>query len=109
MLQNVIQLSNENSLIKNSLRYISKLLLNTFSNIKINKPLYSFTLPGFILGTSGFYMSLNSVQTLYLDGSFNLENIVLMTLLALIGTIMMFMGVLLHSIAGLIRYKANEF
>jgi hypothetical protein len=49
------------------------------------------------------------VQTLYLDGSFNLENIVLMTLLALIGTIMMFMGVLLHSIAGLIRYKANEF
>ena len=54
-------------------------------------------------------MGLNSVQTLYLDGSFNLENTVLMTLLTLVGTIMVFMGILLHSIAGLIKYKANNF
>jgi len=110
MLQYLIQLSNENSLIKNSIRYYLKFLLNILNNMEINKPLYVFTLPGFILGTSGLYMSFNYVQNFYLDGSFfNLENTILMTLLTLVGTIMAFMGVLLHSITGLIKYKANEF
>jgi uncharacterized iron-regulated membrane protein len=55
-------------------------------------------------------MSINSVQDLYHDGSFfDLKNTILMTLLTLVGTIMAYMGVLLHSIAGLIKYKANEF
>jgi hypothetical protein len=110
MLQNVIQLSSENRLIKKPLRHYLKLLLNVSSNMEINKPLYSFTLPGLILGTIGLYMSINSVQDLYHDGSFfDLKNTILMTLLTLVGTIMAYMGVLLHSIAGLIKYKANEF
>ncbi len=110
MLKNVIQLSNENRLITNPLRSFLKFLLNVLNNMEINKPLYSFTLPGLILGTIGLYMSINSVRDLYLDGSFfDLESTVLMTLLTLVGTIMAFMGFLLHSIAGLIKYKATGF
>jgi hypothetical protein len=105
MLQNVIQLSNENNLIKNSLRYYLKSLLNILDDMEINKPLFSFTLPGLILGTIGFYMSLNSMENYYHNGSFDLENTLLMTLLILVGTCMAFMGVLLNLIAGLIRYK----
>lgn len=109
MLQNVIQLSKESSLIKYPLRYHLKFFPNLLSNIDINKPLYCFTLPGLILGTIGLYMSLSSVQDLYLDGSFNLENAILTILLTLVGIIMAYMGALLHLIAGLIRYKANKY
>jgi len=54
------------------------------------------------------YMHLNHVQTFYPGGSVNLESAVLMLLLIFIGVFMAFTGVLLHSIAGLIRYKANN-
>jgi hypothetical protein len=96
-----------NGSIKNLLKYFLKRLLNIFNSIKFNKPLYSFTLPGFILGTSGLYMDFNFAQTLNHGGSFNFEYTILMALLTLVGIIMAFMGVLLHSIAGLIRYKAS--
>ena len=108
MLQNVTQLSSVNSFIKNPLIYFLKGLLNVFNDMQIDKPLYSFALPGFILGTSGLCMGLDLMQTLHHGGSFNFEYTVLMALITLIGTIMAFMGVLLHSIAGLIRYKASE-
>lgn len=108
MLQNVIQSRNESGLIKNSLKHFLKFLFNNLNNMEINKPLYSFTLPGLILGTIGLYMSFNYVEDFYLDGSFDLENTFLITLLTLGGSIMAFTGILLHSIAGLIRYKTNE-
>jgi hypothetical protein len=109
MLQNVIQLSNENKLMKNPLKNCLNFLLNVLDNMGFNKPLYSFTLPGFILGTIGLCMSINSVQDPYLDGSsFGLKNIILMALLTLVGIIMALMGFLLHYITGLIKYKTNE-
>lgn len=76
--------------------------------MEINKPLYSFTLPGFILGAGGLYMGLNLLQTFYLGGSSNFGSTVLMALLTLGGIFMAFMGILLHLIAGLISYTANK-
>lgn len=105
MLQNVIQLSNKNSLVKNPLRYYLTILQNILNDLEINKPLYSFTLPGLILGTIGFYLSFNSMENYYHNGSFDLENTLLMTLLTLVGICMAFMGVLLNLIVGLFRYK----
>lgn len=54
-------------------------------------------------------MSINSVQDSYFNENFdNIKNMILVSLLVLVGTTMTFMGFLLHSIAGLIKYKANE-
>jgi hypothetical protein len=93
MLQDVIRLSNVNGSIKTPLKYFLKFLLNIFNGKEFNKPMYSFTLPGFILGTSGLYMSLDFIQTLHHGGSFYFEYTVLMVLLTLVGIIMAFMGV----------------
>lgn len=93
---------------KNPLKHGLAVLSRIFNDMEFNNPLYYFTLPGFILGTGGVYMGLDFVQTFYLDGTFNFGSTVLMVLLTLIGTFMAFMGILLHSIAGLIRYKMNN-
>jgi hypothetical protein len=105
MLQNAIQLGHVNRSIKNPLRDFTTVILNIFSNMEVNKPLYYFTLPGFILGTSGLYMTLECVQTFQPEGVFNIEYAVLMVLLTFVGSLMAFTGVLLHSIAGLIRHE----
>lgn len=93
---------------ENPLGHGPNVLLNIFNYVEFNSPLYYFTLPGFILVASGLYIHLNHVQTFYPDGNLNLGSAVLMLLLAFIGVFMAFTGVLLHSIAGLIRYKANN-
>jgi len=109
MLPSMIQLNNKNSLIKNPLSHHLKFLLNFLNDVEINNPIYNFTLAGLILGTTGLYMTLNYVKNIYSVGSFNLENTILMTLLTLIGIIVAYIGVLLHLIAGLVRYKVNSF
>ena len=105
MLQNKIKIYGLNSPTKNSSRHSISGFLNVFNYVRTNKPLYWFTLPGFILGACGLYMGFNLVQTFHPGGSFNLEHAVLTIFLTLVGIIMAFMGILLHSIAGLIRYK----
>ncbi|KKH97372.1 hypothetical protein EO95_00395 [Methanosarcina sp. 1.H.T.1A.1] len=93
---------------ENPLGHGPNVLLNIFHEMEFNSPLYYFTLPGFTLVAVGLYIHLNQVQTFYPDGSFNLETAVLMLLLTFIGIFMAFTGILLHSIAGLIRYKMNN-
>jgi hypothetical protein len=93
---------------ENPLRHGPNVLLNIFNDMEFNSPLYYFTLPGFMLVTGGLYVRFNHVQTFYPDGSFNLESAILTLLLIFIGIFMAFTGVLLHSIAGLIRYKSNN-
>lgn len=93
---------------ENPLGHGPNVLLNIFNDMEFNSPLYYFTLPGFIIVAGGLYIHLNHVQTFYPDGSFNFEAAVLMLLLTFIGVFMAFTGILLHSIAGLIRYKANN-
>jgi hypothetical protein len=110
MFQDVIQLANKNRLIKKPSRHYLEFLLNVLGNMEANKPLYSFTLPGLILGTIGLYMNINSVQELYLDGNFfDLKNTILATLLTLFGVTIAFIGFLFHSISGLIKYNESKF
>ncbi len=107
-LQNIFQMYEVNRSIENPLRHFPAILSKIFNNIKLNKPLYYFTLPGFILVAGGVYICLNVVQTSHLDGGFDFKFTALIILLTLVGTSMVFMGILLHSITGLIRYKANN-
>jgi glycosyltransferase involved in cell wall biosynthesis len=78
-------------------------LLKILKDMEFNSPLYYFTIPGIALGTGGVYMGLSFLHTYYLGVSLNFGPTILMVLLTLIGTVMVFMGIMLHSIAGMIR------
>lgn len=76
-------------------------LLNIFKDMEFNKPLYYFSMPGLLLVMLGLYMGFGFLRTFYLGGNLNFGPTVLMILLTLIGTFMVFTGIMLHSIAGL--------
>jgi hypothetical protein len=90
MLKYTIKRYAASSSAKHPLWQFIKIFLTIFKDTEINKPLYCFTLPGFILGASGLYMGLKIIQNLQLEGSFNIEHAVLIALLTLTGTLMAF-------------------
>jgi hypothetical protein len=108
ILQNKIKIYGINRPTKNPLSHSRSGFLNVFYYIGTNKPLYCLTLPGLILGVAGLYTGLRFLQAFHPGGSFDLEQVVFAVLLTLVGTILAFMGILLHSIAGLIRYRSNK-
>ena len=78
------------------------------SAIRKCKPLYCFSLPGFILGITGLYMDFQLIHTFHHGGSFDIGFVFLSILLTLVGTSLAFVGILINSIAGLIRYRSNQ-
>jgi len=108
MIQNVAQMYEVTRSAVSTLIHGMSTLLITFKDMEFNKPLYCFTLPGFILIAGGLHMSFNLVLTSYPGGSFDFKSAVWIFLLTFIGIFMSFAGILLHSITGLIRYKNNE-
>jgi hypothetical protein len=78
-------------------------LLIILKYMEFNGPLYYFTIPGIALGTGGIYMGLIFLHTFSLGGNLNFGPTILMILLTLVGTFMAFTGILLHSIARIIR------
>jgi len=108
MLQNKIKIYGMNSPTKNSSRDSTSGFLNVPNYAGTNKLLYWFTLPGFTLGAAGLYMGLRFLQAFHNSGSFDLGYLVFAVIFTLIGTFLAFMGILLNSIARLIRYKSNN-
>jgi glycosyltransferase involved in cell wall biosynthesis len=89
---------------ENPVRHGLTVLLKIFKDMEYNKPLYYFTLPGFVLGVVGVYMGLTFLRTFYHGGGLEFGPTMLMILLTIVGVFMSFTGVLLHSIAGLIMH-----
>jgi hypothetical protein len=108
MLQNKIKIYGMNSPTKNPSRNSASGLLNVFNYAGTNKLLYWFTLPGFILGAAGLYMGLRFLQDFHHGVSSDLGYLIFAVLLTLVGTFLAFLGILLNSIARLIRYKSNN-
>jgi hypothetical protein len=108
MLQNKIKIYGMNSPTKNPSRHSISGFFNLFNYVGTNKLLYWFTLPGFTLGAAGLYMGLRFLQAFHNSGSFDLGYLVFAVIFTLIGTFLAFMGILLNSIAGLIRYRSNK-
>jgi hypothetical protein len=108
MLQNMTQVFDVKRSMENPLRHSLNIFLKIIHDMEFNNPLYFFTLPGFTLVAGGLYMNLNFVQTFYLEGSFDFESAALIFLITLVGTFMAFLGILLHSITGMIRYKIKS-
>ncbi len=105
MIQNVAQMREVSRSAVNPIRNGMSNLFTTFNGMEFDKPLYFFTLPGFILMAGGLNMSLNLIMTAYPGGSFDLGSAIGIFLLTLTGIFMSFTGILLHSISRLIRYK----
>jgi len=84
-------------------------LSRAFEDMEFNNPLCYLTFPGFALGTGGIYMGLNLLQAFYLDESLSLESTLFTAFITVVGVLMAFMGVLLHLIVGLLRYKLNPY
>lgn len=89
---------------ENPVRHGFTVLLKIFKDMEYNKPLFYFTLPGFVLGAFGVYMGLTFLRTFYHGGGLEFGPTMLMILLTIVGVFMSFTGVLLHSIAGLIMH-----
>ncbi len=80
-----------------------KVLAKVLHDMELNRPLYYFTLPGIVLAVLGIGMGLSFLQRFYLGGSLNFGPTLLMILLTLVGTFMVFTGIILHSMSRLIR------
>lgn len=108
MLQNKIKIYGMDSSTKNTSRRSISGFLNVLHYIRTNKLLCCFILPGSVLGAAGLYMGLTFLQAFHHDASFDLGYALLAVLFTFVGTFLAFIGILLSSIVGLIRYRSSK-
>jgi len=84
---------------ENPIKHGLKVLANVIHDMELNRPLYYFTLPGAILGIIGLAMGLTFLQSFYNGGSLLFGPTLIMILLTLIGTFMVFTGIILHTMS----------
>jgi hypothetical protein len=107
-LQYIMQVSDLNHSVKIRLRHELVVLLNFFRNMEFNEPLYYLTLPGLFLSTGGVYTGLNLMQAYSLGGIFDFGFSFFTVLLTFSGMCLAFAGILVHSIAGFMKYAENK-
>ncbi len=78
-------------------------LVRVLHDIELNKPLYYFTAPGMLLGMTGIGLGLNYLRDFYMGKGLMFGPTLLMILLTLVGTFMMFTGIILHTMSRLIH------
>ena len=88
---------------ENPIKHGLGVLTNVIHDMELNRPLIYFTLPGAILSIVGLAMGFSFLQEFYDGGSLYFGPTLLMILFALIGTFMMFTGILLHTMSKLIN------
>lgn len=108
MLQNKIKIYGIDSSTENPSKHSIPGFLNFFNYTRNNKLLCFFILPGFILGAAGLYMGLIFLQAFHYGASFDLGYALLAVLFTFVGSFLAFIGILLNSIVGLIRYRASK-
>jgi glycosyltransferase involved in cell wall biosynthesis len=85
-----------------------KVLANIMNDMELNRPLYYFTLPGAIFGIVGLAMGLSFLQSFYNGGGLLFGPTLVMILLTLIGTFMVFTGIILHTMSKLINENSKK-
>jgi len=93
---------------ENPIKHGLKVLANVINDMELNKPLYYFTLPGLVLVIIGLGMGLTFLQTFYNGGGLMFGPTLLMLLFTLIGTFMMFTGIILHTMSKLINENKKK-
>jgi glycosyltransferase involved in cell wall biosynthesis len=72
-------------------------------DMELRRPLFYFTLPGMISAAIGLGMGLEFLRIFYQGGGLSFGPTLLMALLTLVGSFMAFTGIILHSIARLMK------
>jgi glycosyltransferase involved in cell wall biosynthesis len=80
-----------------------RVLVKVLHDMELNRPLFYFTMPGIMSTVVGIGMGLSFLETFYHGGRLNFGPTLLMILLTLIGTFMVFTGIILHSMSRLIK------
>lgn len=93
---------------ENPIKHGLKVLANVINDMELNRPLYYFTLPGAVLATIGLAMGLGFLQSFYNGGGLMFGPTLLMILLTLIGTFMVFTGIILHTMSKLINENQKK-
>jgi hypothetical protein len=88
---------------ENPVNHGLKVLVKVLQDMELNRPLYYFTLPGLLFAAVGLLMGLSFLQRFYNGGSLNFGPTLLMILLTLVGSFMVFTGIILHTMSRLIR------
>lgn len=80
-----------------------KVLVKVLYDMELNRPLYYFTVPGMLFAAVGLLMGLSFLQRFYHGGSLMFGPTLFMILLTLVGSFMVFTGIILHTMSRLIR------
>lgn len=88
----------------NPIKYFIEVLGKVMKDVETNRPLYYYSVPGFALATVGLYMGVKLLESFYLGvGSVSFGLTFLVIFLALLGVFMTVTGIVMHSMAGVIR------
>lgn len=98
----------EDASTENPVSHGVRVLINIFHDMELRKPLYYFTVPGSVLAIIGILMGLNFLRIFYHGGSLSFGPTLLMILLTLVGSFMMFTGIILHSLCNLISQSMKK-
>ncbi len=92
----------------NPISHGMRVLIDLFRDMELRKPLYYFTVPGAIMSTIGIFMGLNFLRIFYHGGSLSFGPTILMILLTLVGSFMVFTGIILQSLSNLINHSIKK-
>ena len=87
----------------NPIKHGFGVLFMILKDIEFNKPLYYLTVPGLILGISGFIMGAYFVQDFTMGKSLYFGPTILKILFIIVGSFMALTGILLHSISTILK------
>lgn len=90
---------------ENPVKHGLKVLIKILQDMEFRNPLYYFTVPGLILVSAGFVLGLYLLDIFFHGGRLYFGPSLLMLLLTLIGTLLIFTGIVLHSISRLFLKK----
>lgn len=83
-------------------------LVHVLHDIELRRPLYYFTIPGFIIAAIGIGMGLQFLRIFYLGGSLHFGPTLLMVMMTLIGSFMAFTGIVLHAMSTLMSNTKED-
>ncbi len=89
----------------NPIKHGVKVLASIIQDMEFRRPLYYFTFPGIIIAIVGIGMGLAFLENFFDGGKLYFGPTLLMILLTLFGMLLIFTGILLHSISRLINKK----
>jgi glycosyltransferase involved in cell wall biosynthesis len=93
---------------ENPVSHGARVLFNLLQDMEIRRPLYYFTLPGIALATVGIAVGLELLRIFHRGGQLSFGPTLLMILLTLVGSCMVFTGIILHSLSKVIDQSKKE-